>query len=85
MKDLNGGVEQALPEMKIAWDAESQTIRLSFDPLQFKTWDFVRAALRMAEVQAEQMQKAALLQNMQREQVAAQQNLALAGKLRLPR
>ena len=59
-----------LPTISVGWNAEEQQVVLHFDPLKFKTWDFVIACLDMAKAQAEQHRRVQLAQQMQ---AAAQQ------------
>jgi hypothetical protein len=56
MDNLNGGPKK-LPTIEVGWDADAQAVALSFDNTEFRTWNFVAAALRMAAEQADQMNK----------------------------
>jgi hypothetical protein len=71
-----------LPQLSIAWNAETQMVQLGFDPDHFKTWDFILAVLDMARQNAEQMKELAKLAAMQQRAKAHQENQVLARALR---
>lgn len=77
-------VKPAGPQLTLTYDAESQLVRLDFDPLQFRTWDFVIAALEMAKMEAERRKKFKEAEALMRQAEAQQQQAALAGRLIRP-
>lgn len=75
------GQPAKVPEIKIGWDAEHQSIGLSFDTKEFKTWEFVLAVLKMAERRAEQEAEVARMQMMLHKQHTAMEAQAIRQKL----
>ncbi len=57
----------------IDFDVNTQTVTLTFDQTQFRTWDFVLAVLDMAKRQAEMMRQHALMNAAMQQQAQAQQ------------
>lgn len=76
-------MEKTLPTIKVVWDAERQVALPEFDTSEFKTWDMVVGALKMALTHAEFKLNVAMAQGMQHAMAQAQQAVALRNKLRL--
>lgn len=57
--------QKKVPALAVGWNPEEQSAFLKFDPKEFKNWGFVKALLQMALWQAEQMEKEAILRDMQ--------------------
>ncbi len=70
MAEENGNSVE-LPSLHVGWDAETNTVRLEFDPKEFKNWFFIQAVLLMAAQQAEQNGRMAIMAGMQQQQIAA--------------
>lgn len=69
---------ERLPTLAIGWNAELQAVSIKFDPLDFKTWDFVVATLDMAKQWAEHQRDIQRMANLQ----LAQQQAAQANNIR---
>ncbi len=82
MADLVNGGPKEMPALAIGWDAEHQTVELQFDPIQFKTWDFVLVLSAAPDDKVRDGRRAALMRNMQEQQAAAMQGQALLHNLR---
>lgn len=65
MDDQANPVEKKVPALAVGWNAEEQSVFLKFDAKEFKNWGFVKSLLQMALWQAEQMEKEAILRDMQ--------------------
>ncbi len=80
---LNG--TPALPAINVGWDADKQIVRLAFDEKDFKTWNFVIAALEMAvQLAKDKHQESLTMQRIQRLQQQAQDQ-AIASQIKLGR
>lgn len=65
-------VESKPHELKILFDPKSQSVGISFDKDEFKTWDFILGVIEMGKRAAEfQKQQTMMMQAMQ-QQAAAQ-------------
>lgn len=49
--------ESPLARLTVTFDPERQVAHLEFDPLAFRTWDFVLGVLEMARVEAERRKR----------------------------
>lgn len=65
------------PTITVTWDPETQSVDLSFDDKQFRTWNFVEAILRLGHDLAAHRHKVALTQQMQAQMLAQQQESAV--------
>lgn len=72
----------AVAGIHIDFDAQTQTVNLTLNPLEFRTWDFVLGILEMAKLKAQQMRQEALMNQMMQQQAQAQQANHLLRRLR---
>lgn len=73
-----------LPQIKIGWNEKAQTVEMDFDPQNFKSWEFVVAALRMALMKAEDTRRLVMAAQMQMQAQQAMEDRRLADRLIRP-
>lgn len=60
-------------ELKILFDPKSQSVGISFDKDEFKTWDFILGVIEMGKRAAEFSKQQAMMMQAMQQQAAAQQ------------
>ena len=70
----DNGDKEPLPAITIEWDAAAQNVNVKFNTEEFKTWDFILAALGMATEFAKFQLNMARMAGVQQQQMAMMQN-----------
>ena len=83
MNEQNGQIEQPIKKLVLEWNPERQDVGLSFDPAEFKSWEFIIAILEMAKQKAGGIQKVMQMQHMQQQAQAQAHANALKRNLQL--
>lgn len=78
-------MDDKLPKIEVAWDAENQAVSLKFKPEDFKNWEMVEMLLTTAVEQAKRQGTLARMAAFQRFQQEQAHNAALAQQIKMGR